>query len=334
MWYENTHVLSYNKIFNFCIGNRGCGKTFSAKKWAISSSIRSGTTDDKKAYKSQFVWIRRYKSELKDVSIMFDDVKPFFPKNEIIIKGNKCYIDGILSGYFISLSTSVTKKSVSYHYVDKIIYDEFLIEKGSNLRYLSFECESFLSLCETVIRMKNNVRIMMIANNTSLINPYFTYFKLKPDLNKRFNVYDNIIIEYYVNNDFIDEKLKTKFGNLINNTKFGDYSICNKVLNLNDSKIIDLSSNSNAWITINYKDKNYGVWYDNNSLIFSEKYDKNNIRKINLELDNNNNDGYTIKRLNSHRYTQLIKKYYEKGDFYFNSLNDKAVFMDIINKLW
>ena len=39
MWYDYSKVLSYNAMFNFIIGERGVGKTYGAKKYAINRFI-------------------------------------------------------------------------------------------------------------------------------------------------------------------------------------------------------------------------------------------------------------------------------------------------------
>ena len=44
-------TLTHNMLFNFIIGNRGGGKTYGAKEWAIDNFIKTG---------EQFGYIRRY----------------------------------------------------------------------------------------------------------------------------------------------------------------------------------------------------------------------------------------------------------------------------------
>ena len=53
MWYDLSQLLSYNKILNFVIGQRGGGKSFNAKKWCVNDFIKNG---------KQFIWVRRYKT--------------------------------------------------------------------------------------------------------------------------------------------------------------------------------------------------------------------------------------------------------------------------------
>ena len=63
-FYELGNLLGRNKIMNIVIGQRGCGKTFQAKKWAIKKFVETG---------KEFIWIRRYKSELKELNTLFYD---------------------------------------------------------------------------------------------------------------------------------------------------------------------------------------------------------------------------------------------------------------------
>ena len=62
MWYDVRKTLSYNCLFNFVIGNRGCGKTYSCKKWAVDDYLKNG---------NEFIYLRRYDSELDLVKKSF-----------------------------------------------------------------------------------------------------------------------------------------------------------------------------------------------------------------------------------------------------------------------
>ena len=99
MWYDLSQLLSYNKILNFVIGQRGGGKSFNAKKWCVNDFIKNG---------KQFIWVRRYKTELKTINTWFDDLKGegMFEGHKMEVKGRTAYINGEVAGYFIALSTS------------------------------------------------------------------------------------------------------------------------------------------------------------------------------------------------------------------------------------
>ena len=42
MWWDLKNTLSYNALFNFVVGSRGCGKTYGFKKWAAEDFIKNG----------------------------------------------------------------------------------------------------------------------------------------------------------------------------------------------------------------------------------------------------------------------------------------------------
>ena len=48
-YYNLGNLLGRNKIMNVVIGQRGCGKTIQAKKWAIKKFIETG---------KEFIWVR------------------------------------------------------------------------------------------------------------------------------------------------------------------------------------------------------------------------------------------------------------------------------------
>ena len=200
-WYNYDRINSYNATLNFILTNRGFGKTF-------------------------FVYVRRYKTELNDIHKFFDspDLRKKFKTHTFEVKGKTFYIDGKIAGYAIALSTSQKLKSVDYPFVTTIIFDEFIVDKGC-IRYLTNE------------RKRNNVKAYLLANNVSIVNPYFTYFDVTPKKTERFTIARDgeLVIEMCTDTVFINEKLETKFGKLIKGTKYADYSIYNN--SLRDSEV-------------------------------------------------------------------------------------------------
>ena len=83
-YYSFDKVLSYNAVYNFVIGARGLGKTFGAKKKAINDYLNKGW---------QFIYLRRYKDEVKDVrSSFFADIAHFYPDVQFRVKGKEAQI--------------------------------------------------------------------------------------------------------------------------------------------------------------------------------------------------------------------------------------------------
>ena len=117
MYYSLNRVLSYGSFLSFLIGERGCGKTYSVTKWLVGQYIKKGY---------QFVYMRRYKSDLKkSVPTFFDSLihNNEFPDHELKVKGNSFYIDGNLAGYAVTLSTVQDLKSSNFDMVKFIMFE-------------------------------------------------------------------------------------------------------------------------------------------------------------------------------------------------------------------
>ncbi len=181
MYYDYTKILSYNAFINFLIGERGVGKTYGASKFVTKQFINKG---------EEFVYIRRYKSELaKSVPEFFKALinNDEFPNHKLSTKGNKFIIDDHVAGYSFSLSTAQSLKSTNFPKVKTIIFDEFIIEEGQN-HYIKNEVENFLGMIESISRMRD-VRIFMLANAVTITNPYFIYFDINLPYNTDIKTY-------------------------------------------------------------------------------------------------------------------------------------------------
>jgi hypothetical protein len=252
MFYDPHDLLTRNALFNFVIGNRGAGKTYSFKKWAIKDFLKTG---------AQFIYLRRYKTEFDDFKNFFADVSQEFPNVEFEVKGKLLFINGHLAGYGVALSTALTKKSVSYHLVNKIGFDEFVID-SKVIHYLSNEVTMFLEFYETVARMRDNVRSVFLSNAVSVVNPYFLYWNIRPKGNKRFTKHGHILIEFVKNQDFIEAKYKTRFGQIIKGTRYGDYAVENQYLKDNENFVEKKTGDARFEFSIVFNEHTYGFWTD------------------------------------------------------------------------
>jgi hypothetical protein len=253
LYYSPNKMLSYNRILNFVIGARGIGKSYAWKVHPIKRFLKYG---------EQFIYLRRYKPELKKVNQYFDNVKEEFPGIELKVKGREFYVNGKLAGWAIPLSSWQSEKSNAYPNVSTIIFDEFLREKD-NSGYMPNEVSALLNLMDTVFRDRENCRCVALSNAVSVVNPYFLYFNLIPNINKRFNANESILIEIPDSKDFSEERRKTRFGKLIDGTNYGEMSLDNDFVNDSNVFIEKRSKESKYVFTVVYKGMNMGVWVDN-----------------------------------------------------------------------
>lgn len=329
MWYDKQQLLSHNKIMNMVMSNRGGGKTFHFTRWCIDDFKRTG---------KQAVWVRRYGTELTDdekgilvKNRFFDAVKSFYPDDDLKIEGSTGMINGEPAIFFVALSTSRQMKSVNFPNVNKIIFDEFLITEGRN-GYLKAEVEIFLDLYETVARLREDVRAVLLANNISIVNPYFLFWNIKPNKNKRFTIKGQVCVEFFLDADFVAKKKKTAFGELVSGTRYGDYAIDNKALLDSETFIQEKTAKAEFMLGMKYNGNMYGFWVDyNEGLIFvNRQYDPSSYALYCLTKEDHDTNLLLIKSLNENKRVQRIVFAFRNGLIRFSDMQVKNQFYEYI----
>lgn len=320
MYWNISRTLSYNCLFNFVVGARGVGKTYGAKKWAIKSFLKDG---------AQFVYVRRYKEELKKLSKFFDDIKQEFPDVDFRVKYPNLYINDEVAGTAVPLSTSKIEKSTPYPNVNKIIFDEFILDKGFH-RYLPDEVTNFLELYSTVARTRD-VTALFISNALTVTNPYFLYFDIKLPYGKNFKVQDDILIEMVQDAEYTNMVKKTRFAKLIEGTQYADYAIDNDFLRDDKNFVQKKTVNSRPMFNMVYKGEKYGVWIDYGvGLIFvSTDYDPTRALTFSITLDDHRPNTMLLKGSKCSALERFFK-YYKLGLVRFESINIKNICYEII----
>lgn len=315
IFYNYQRVLSFNALLTFIIGERGVGKSYGAKKFVAKRFINKN---------KQFVYIRRYKTELKEAMIkngnpiFFEQIiKDEDLKNHVLTnKNDTMYIDKKLCGFAIPLSTANILKSSSYDNVDTIIFDEFIIDKGS-YHYLQNEVEQLLDVIETVGRLRD-IRVIFLGNAISITNPYFTYFNLslpyKSDIKivKKDNKGNPLIVINYIKNiNYRKIKKQSRFGQLIENTEYGKYAIDNIFLRDSKSFIRKKSKNSKFYFILSLNNHFYGIWcdYKDGLMFISNDIDPNCPVVFSINPNDHNEKTLLIKCRTSPFFKSIIEHY-------------------------
>lgn len=329
-YYNFNRIRSYDALFNFILSGRGFGKTYNAKKMVIKNFLKKS---------EQFIYCRRYKTEFQDIKLFFDDIskEEEFKGVEFEVKGKTFLINKKVCGYAIPLSVSQTKKSTAYPLVSTIIFDEFIIDK-SHIRYLTNEVEVFLDLYETVARSRENVRAYFLANKVTLINPYFKYFNCIPRKENRFSVFKNgeIVVEQFDSQSFVEMKKKTRFGQLISGTKYGDYSIDNKSLRDSNTFIEKNKPKGSLFLfSIKYNNEELGFWvsYENGICYVNKEIQPNSKYRFSITKDDHDINLIMIDKVSKFYLFQEFLKYFTLGKVRFNNIDNKIIAYDIMKTL-
>lgn len=345
IYWDINRTLTHNMLINFIVGNRGGGKSYGAKKRAIDNFIKK---------KEQFGYIRRYKEDLKKpMEQFFQDISWEYPDYEFKTEGEKFFIrlkpadenepwrKEDVAGYGFVLSTADNRKSISYPFITLLIFDEFLLEKGTQ-RYLTNEVTKLLNLYETVARpgtQHPRVVLFLLANAISITNPYFLFFKLQmpkhADKNGKYiwkHPSRPILVEDVRNEKFIDKKKNTEFGALISGTSYADYSIENKFLLDDDTFIERKSSKSKYYFTFIYHEKKFGVWADWNEgkMFVSENVDPSCVFVYTLTLKDHQPNTMFLKTRGKSGYFKIFIDNYKLGNVYFENMNVKNICYEVI----
>lgn len=264
-YYNFQRLLSYNAVYNFCLGARGLGKTYGAKKMVIKAYLRD---------KQEFILLRRYKTELANRVTFFDDIVWEFPDYGFRVMGNLAQMTRNPNddkprwetmGYFVALSNAQSRKGVSYAAVTTILFDEFIIEKGA-LHYLPDESTVMNNFYSTVDRWQDKTRVIFMANSITIMNPYFDAYNIRPKDKEFVVVGDGFAVAHFADSkQFANEVRQTRFGKFIAGTDYEDYAVNSVFADNHDYLVARKTAEAAYYATLETKEGTFSVWWDNRS---------------------------------------------------------------------
>jgi hypothetical protein len=335
IFYNPERIISYNALLNIIIGERGVGKTYGFKKFIVNRFLNKH---------KQFAYIRRYDTDLEasvgntNDNKFFEQIRKEFPNSEFKIsrskKVRKLYIDNKLCGYALPLSAADSLKSSSYENVDTIIYDEFMLKEGSSQHYLRNEPEIILDLIETIGRLRD-IRIYCLGNAISSTCPLMAYFDLTLPYNTDIKTFKDgtIAVEYIKNEKYREVKKASRFGKLIDGTKYGKYAIDNEFLTDSKAFIKKKDKNAKFYFILYVNGRQYGIWRDftNGYIYVSNDIDPNCPIKFAIH-EEDHNESTVFAKVRSNFWFKQIINHYRLARLCFENQTVKNMFMQELNK--
>jgi hypothetical protein len=325
LYYSPDKLLSYNRMLSFCIGGRSIGKTYSMKSYAVRQFLKHG---------KMFGYIRRYKEELKGMETFFDAIQKDFLDVEFEVKGRKFYINGKLAGLAFQLSQWQSYKSKEYPLIDFMMFDEFIREKD-NSGYIPNEVEGLLNLLHTVFRDRPNTRCVCLSNAVSVINPYFIFFGLTPDITKRFNAYPQLVVEIPPSKEFANEFRKSRFGQLIDGTTYGDMALDNEFTGDDYTFVEKRSKGSKYVFSVVYKGLIMGVWIDTRlELMFlSQDHDPSSKDVYAIVKEDMTENRKLVRAWKDNYHLMKLGKVFKNGNLRFDNQVVRTTGYDMFKKM-
>lgn len=289
-WYQVAPVCSYNAAFNFIVGGRGIGKTFGFKELCIIDAIKKG---------EQFIYLRRYKEPLKVAkNTFFADVEYKFPDWSFRVNGFVAEMAPISTlgdkkrpwqtiGYFAALSIGQSIRSVAFPLVTKILFDEFIEERG-NTSYLQDEWTKMVNFYNTVDRYQDKTKVFFLANSVSIMNPYFIELKIRPDEMKKSDIEIMSMRKGFVCVHFPDDQNyknsihQTRFGQFIAGTEYEKYAVDNQFADATETLIGQKTPRARHLYNVETREGVFSIWYDSHQDMYYAQTRLANVENANF----------------------------------------------------
>lgn len=333
-YYDPSRLLSYNAFMSFVIGERGVGKTYGFKKFCINHYIKKG---------KKFAWLRRFGTDLgetfgdpKEPDKFFKGIKKEFPHHDFSVENDEkgkikyAMMDDKIIGYGMSLKSAESLKGTEYNDVDTIVMDEFLVGDGGS-RYIKDEPMYLLSLIESIARFRK-IRVILLGNATSIVNPYFDFFNIHLPYKSEFKTFKDgtIVVQYVKNEIYRKAKKESEFGRLIAGTRYESYAVENLFVNDTNTFIKKKSKKARLFCNIILNNVMYGVWIDNLEMYISKKYNCN--YNVNITFDYKSHNEKTLLLKSRNVFMQNIVKHYQNATLYFENQNIKHAILDLLKR--
>lgn len=317
------------------IGGRGIGKTFWWKRDNVKRFIEHG---------EQWIYLRRYNSELSNIDLLLDDIAHEFPDWEFEIKKKRMFAKLKTEnkwkemGFIMCLSRIKTGKGVNYPNVGTILYDEFQLDDSDKRlnKYLANEVKVFSDFYETVSRTRN-VRIVFLSNAISVVNPYFTKWKLMPTKNKITKKNMNgfvFALEMCNADEYMAEKRKTRSGRLMEISGMAESSLQNEMLNDNLFYIAKKPPNAKYKFNLKIDGQYIGVYQDPTDwkLYFAREHTPTGITYV-FKKSDIDEKSYFVKSKRDYNDISIIVNLFHRNLVSFANQNIKYNVLEILSLL-
>lgn len=340
-YYDGTKLLSMLDLngkkpeIYMCTTNRTGGKTTYFGRLCVNRFLDKG---------EKFGLIYRYNYELDDVADkFFKDLKGlFFPDKTMTAKKRakgifqELFINDKSCGYAIALNSSDSIKKYSHLFSDitRMIFDEFQSESN---HYCADEITKFLSVHTSIARGQGEqvryVPVFMLANQVSIINPYYVAMGICNRLNSetKFLRGDGYVLEQGFIESASDSQKESGFNRAFKENNYVAYSSENVYLNDNYSFIEKPTGKSRYICTLKYKGNDFGVkeFAESGFIYCDDKPDSTFPMKITVTTDDHSINYVMLKR--NDFFLSNLRYLFERGCFRFKDMRCKEAILNALS---
>lgn len=309
------------------IGGRGIGKTTGLDYRAIQEWVKTG---------KEFVYVRRYKSELMKSKGILDKFITGVTTQGIGKGGFEFRYGKRRIGFGVTLAMQSTFKSgVDFSNVNLMIYDEAVLKRGGNLRYLKDEMTELFELISTVFRDRKDYRVFILGNNLDIFNPYFEYFNVPKFKDNYVDKDRGLYCELCKDKEaFMKKQMETPLYRLTKDTAYGDYHYANEVLMADSDNLGTKGKNDTLLCRLVYNQRTVSIYWHGEHELYCEMRSRAIVDAYSIVLmDNDKPNYYFIKDFRSGDLGKFIIAKYFKKEIVYESNECYTVFSEMIEEV-
>lgn len=281
--YNALRVLSYNGVITEIITNRNYGKTWAFKRRAWRRALKHG---------KKTIWVRTFKKEVKEASPTFyssADLQKYcgiVPYNPDTKTGNFkqvgntfYYRKGKSWSWFLkicALSDTNALRSADDVNTDTIVYDEFTTTAERLKRYKGNIVNDFIDLFFSGKR-EHIVRCFLLGNKENVLNPFLTYFGVKPlpSTFEGIKTYRNgaLVVEQINNKPNEKTEYDRKVRALLEGTSYGRYIYEDAYKGAQRVRRSRPPKNATSYIQLDVEGYALRIWTDGSAFYVTPKID-------------------------------------------------------------
>lgn len=340
-YYDGTKLLSLNDLNGkkpevyICVTNRTGGKTTYFGRLCVNRFKNNG---------EKFALLYRYNYELDNCADKFfkDIGSLFFPNDTMTSERrmngiyHELFLNDKSCGYAISMNSAdqIKKNSHLFSDVISIIFDEFQSETN---HYCSDEVTKFISIHTSIARGQGEqvryVRVFMLGNPVSLLNPYYTVLHISDRLKSdtKFLRGDGFVMEQGYIDSASQAQKESGFNRAFSGNKYVAYSSESVYLNDSNTFIGRPTGKSLYLATLRYNGVNYGIKeFTEDGIIFCDnKPDMSHPNKISVTTNDHGINYVMLKR--NDFFLSNLRYLFERGCFRFKDLQCKEAVISALS---
>lgn len=306
-YYDWRKTLSYDAPITVVITARGEGKTYGLRKQSIKDWINHKwryaelcrwSTEIPVVRKNYFDKLQK-DSEFKDYEFKTDNACGYIRKKKTK-KWNILF-------YFIALTQQTVIKKATFVDVNRIIFDEAILEKRDRFHdYLPDEMETIGNCIDSCVRdrgdgTKIKGKLYCLANAVDIVNPIFEWLRINTEPNRGYTWYKNklVLLHYEYNPEYIKSKSRTLSARILEGSISGKEATENIFDKTGDEIVAKKTSNAKFECALKYFNACYAIWIDyDNGYYYVNKQVPKNQKVLSLNLKDSGLNAIILKRSN------------------------------------